>query len=462
MQKYKIAVSKDQKKYTLVLQADNENLAKERVHKEGYSILSIEEFTDNVNMWKAFVFSGTLKWEDKKWKVMWDDIFKVYTKLRKELWYRVMSLYPNDDTHTTTQEQKDKLLRSLEEEYEIFQEAEIKKIKKTDKKPKKEEWNKKLDQTNIDSFYMKKELEQNYKLIDFVLEKVKNLIDDKEINNLDIEQKEKLKTVYNSIIKIKKTTNVHKLKEIWEIALLKVWLLELHELEKHKSKDMKWMLKDTNKLLKQIGSSKQFTEKSSDYKRLLSDKLQSIADKFIKKDNIKIKKEVDKSSHEYIRTELLIRKYKEKKKNNDLNIIKNLGKILTNSEYKSDILLRRKVIKQNLLLYKIKQKGVNYSYTAVKKWYLSLLEKIETLIQLVRQYIFWIIFFYSVFILIYINIFPLIQTDLNEINFNFKGLFYFILFIFVYLTLYIRKWFISLWVNFVILFFIIIFWIINF
>jgi hypothetical protein len=61
---------------------------------------------------------------------------------------------------------------------------------------------------------MKKELEQNYKLIDFVLIKVKNLIDDKEINNLDIEQKEKLKTVYNSIIKIKKTTNVHKLKEI--------------------------------------------------------------------------------------------------------------------------------------------------------------------------------------------------------------------------------------------------------
>jgi hypothetical protein len=34
MQKYKIAVSKDQKKYTLVLQADNESLAKEKVHKE--------------------------------------------------------------------------------------------------------------------------------------------------------------------------------------------------------------------------------------------------------------------------------------------------------------------------------------------------------------------------------------------------------------------------------------------
>jgi hypothetical protein len=225
---------------------------------------------------------------------------------------------------------------------------------------------------------------------------------------------------------------------------------------------MKWMLKETNKLLKQIWSSTQFTEKSSDYKRILSDKFQQVIEKFSKKSNKKTKKEVDKSSHEYIRTELLIRKYREKYKDNTKKIFKNIWKIISDSNYRSDILLRRKVIKQNLLLYKVKQKWVNYSYTTVKKWYISLLEKIETLIQLIRQYIFWIIFFYSTFILVYINIFPLIQSDLNEINFNFKGLFYFILFIFMYLTLYIRKWFISLGVNFVILFFIIIFWIINF
>jgi hypothetical protein len=225
---------------------------------------------------------------------------------------------------------------------------------------------------------------------------------------------------------------------------------------------MKWMLKDTNKLLKQIWSSTQFTEKSSDYKKILWDKFQLFLENFSKKEKISTKEEVDKSTHEYIRTELLIRKYKEKKKQNNIIIIKKIWKIITNSEFRADLLLKRKVIKQNLLLYKVKQKWVNYSYTNIKKWYTSLLEKIETLIQLVRQYIFWIIFFYSTFILIYINIFPLIQSDLHEINFNFKGLFYFILFIFVYLTLYIRKWIISLWVNFVILFFIIIFWIINF
>jgi hypothetical protein len=34
MKKFKIAVTKDQKKYTLVFQAENEIQAKQRVHKE--------------------------------------------------------------------------------------------------------------------------------------------------------------------------------------------------------------------------------------------------------------------------------------------------------------------------------------------------------------------------------------------------------------------------------------------
>jgi len=41
MQKYKIVASKSQKKYTLVLSADSETEAKEKLHKEGYSILSV-------------------------------------------------------------------------------------------------------------------------------------------------------------------------------------------------------------------------------------------------------------------------------------------------------------------------------------------------------------------------------------------------------------------------------------
>jgi type II secretory pathway component PulF len=44
MQKYKITATKNQKKYTLVLSAESQKEAQEKVHKEGYSILKIEEY----------------------------------------------------------------------------------------------------------------------------------------------------------------------------------------------------------------------------------------------------------------------------------------------------------------------------------------------------------------------------------------------------------------------------------
>lgn len=458
MKKFKIAVSKGQKKYTLVLKAENESEAKQRVHSEWYSILTLHEIWDEMQQWHAYSFIWIKDWDEKRGKVMWNEIFKVYIKLRKDLWYEITEIY-SDDQPKPTEEEIKKQIRNLEQEYQIYLET----LKKTQKKqPKKvvEEKVDKTQETNIDSFFVKKELEQTYKLIDFVLIKLQNLIDNKEIEDLDINQKEKLKTLYNSIIKIKKSTNIAKLKEVWELALYKIGLLELKELEKNKSENMKGLLKDTNKLLKQIGSSKQFIEKEKDYKRILSEKFAEIF-KWLKTKKKKVK--IDKTSHEYIRTELLIRKYKEKLKENTIEIIKNT--FASKKNKKDDLLLRRKVIKQNLVLYKVKQKWVNYSYTAIKKWYSYILEMIDKIITVIRQYIFAIIFFYSLFIFWYIVLFPLISPNeavLAEIPFNFQWLSYFILFILLYITFYIRKGYISLWVNFVILFFIVIFGIINF
>lgn len=458
MKKFKISVTKGQKKYTLVLKAENETEAKQRVHSEGYSILNLHEIWDEVEQWHAYSFVWIKDWEEKKGKVMGNEIFKVYIKLRKDLGYKIIELY-SDEQEKPEQQELNKQVRNLEQEYQIYLET----LRKTEKKQPKKEAADKIDrtkETNIDSFFVKKELEQTYKLIDFVLIKLQNLIDNKEIKDLDITQKEKLKTLYNSIIKIKKSTNIAKLKEVWELALYKIWLLELKELEKNKSDNMKVLLKDTNKLLKQIGSSKQFIEKDKDYKRILWEKFWEIFKNF---SGWKKRKKIDKTSHEYIRTELLIRKYKEKLKQNTQEIIKNF--FVTKKNKKDDLFLRRKVIKQNLVLYKVKQKWVNYSYTAIKKWYSYILEMIDKIITVIRQYIFAIIFFYTFFILAYIVLFPLISSNpvvLSQIQFNFQWLFYFIICIFIYITLYIRKWYISLGVNFVILFFIVIFWIINF
>ena len=109
MQKYKIVASKSQKKYTLVLSADSENEAKERLHKDGYSILSIASYDEQKDLtWKKFLFQVQKNWELKDGVIVWKDIFKAYIKLRDELWYDVVSIYPEwDEAHTNAQKKQE-------------------------------------------------------------------------------------------------------------------------------------------------------------------------------------------------------------------------------------------------------------------------------------------------------------------------------------------------------------------
>ena len=66
MQKYKITASKSQKKYSFVLSAENEKLAKERIHKDGYSILTVELFDEKDIIRTTFIFEGEKTGEVKK------------------------------------------------------------------------------------------------------------------------------------------------------------------------------------------------------------------------------------------------------------------------------------------------------------------------------------------------------------------------------------------------------------
>jgi len=454
MQKYKILVSKWGKKYTLILSAINEIQARERVHKEWYSILNIESVDEWSIVGHKYFFEGEKDGSIKKGKILWDDIFKAYLKLRKDLWYNVKVLYTEKD-ETLTWEEKEKIMKELEEEYNIF----VWKTKKTKWKKLKEEIEKnREDKKQLGNFYLKKELDETYKLIDFVLEKIKPIIIGEEELDLNIEQKEKIKDIYNSIIKLKKTTNISKLKEIWELALLKIWKLELANLEKKQDKNSRELLKDTNKLLKKIGSKQQFIEKSKDIKEILSALLDD-TNKYFKvlfgrdKKNEK-KQKVDESSYSYIKNERLLKKYKEKLNLNTKDILKNTFSF----QKRKKLLLRRNVIKQNILLLLAKKKGVSFSYTFIKKWYSKFITKIVNTFQSIRQYIFYIIVLYSLVFIWYVN-----YSSFNKIyTFNYEGLFYFIIISILYFILFLSRSLLSIIINISILFFIITFWIINF
>ncbi|QFR39762.1 hypothetical protein A9Q91_06165 [Candidatus Gracilibacteria bacterium 28_42_T64] len=463
MKKFKIAVSKNQKKFTLLLSSENEKNARDRVHQEGYSILSINEVSGEHSLGHKFIFEGEKNGEIKKGKIIGDDIFKIYLKLRKDLEYRVNILYDQDEENITD-EGKEKIIKDLEAEYEIFVG-----FKKLEKKGKSVEKNikKQEKKENHENFYLKKELDDVYKLIDFVLDKLLNLIDRGEISHLDIEQKEKLKKVYNSIIKIKKSTNISKIKEVGELALLKIGILELRELEETKTLKSKKLLKQTNKLLKDIGSSKQFIEKGRDINFLVSSFFSGISHFFenLKEKEKEKKKVVDRSSHSYIKTELLLKKYKEKLKKNTKEIIKRIFMISISTKKRDDIFLKRKVIQQNISLFEAKQKGLNFSYTSIVKGYIKMIERIEKIVFAIRSYVFFILICYSIIFIIFVYTrFYLGSEDLyiNQIRFNYQGLFFFVITLFIYFSMHFKLKFLNFILNIVFFVFIIIFGLINF
>lgn len=459
MPNYKIAVSKNGKKYTIVFKSDNENTARERVHSEWYSILGLEEVLNKTDLWNFFIFEWYKDWEIKHWKIVWKDIFKVYVKLKKDLEYDITLLY-NEKDEWLSKEDKEKIIKELKEEYDLFYNKRKKDTRLTNiEKLKKNNY---IENNNnnkdLDSFYLKKELEDVNKLIDHILEKLDNLILWENKIILSNKKLEKLKFVYNEIVKLKKTTNISKLRQIWELALIKIWNIELVELEKLKNSDSRKLLKDTNILLKKIWSSDKFVEKDRDIKYqywLFIERIKSIFIELFKKEKIE---EIDKESHSYIKNLLLISKYKQRYKENTKYIVLNFYKLIFNKKLKEETFLARDVIKQNLVLLKAREKWVNYSYTLIKKGINKFFYKIIEFSKNSCNYLFWVIIGYTIIFFIYLNFSIYFRAN----DYNYDGIFYFIIIIFIYFLLSFSRSIFLLTINFVFLIFIIIFWVINF
>gem|GEM_PF-3047976 len=122
----------------------------------------------------------------------------------------------NEQDKDKKEEEKKEILKKIEEEYSLF----------TNKSNKKEQILKKVEEEKNENildqdFYLKKELYEVYKVTDFVLKKIQNLIQS-ELFEIPKEQKEKLIYIYNSLISIKNSRNINKMKEIIELALIKI------------------------------------------------------------------------------------------------------------------------------------------------------------------------------------------------------------------------------------------------
>lgn len=454
MQKYKIVASKSQKKYTIVLSADSEVEAKEKLHKEGYSILSISELDDHEVDGHKFIFQVEHDGEIKNGVIVWKDIFKVYKKLVDDLGYNVIYIYPEGDEAENSAEKKEKIMEQLK----IWYKLQEKKVKLKSDKVKGEE-----------SFYMQKQLNSTYILIDKVIKKFEKLFNERKKYEIDDTTFAKLQEVYEKLIHIKWSTNIVKLREIWELALTKIAQIELGSLEKSKNKNTRELLKSTNSLLKEIGSHKQFIEKDRDFKRMISEAVtqffSGISFKEIKKVyNVKkkTKKLLDKESYNFLKTVLLLEKYKEKLKNNSGEIKDHFILFLnpfSRSETKEKILLKRKVIKQNISILKAKKTGAISSYTGIKKWYHKLIDDFFALLEFLAKISFLCIIIFVIFFVLSIT---LHEFWIHILELHWETLLLFLLFFIGFFIFSFSKNLFLLSLNIVFFSFIFIFSVVNF
>lgn len=212
-------------------------------------------------------------------------------------------------------------------------------------------------------FYVKKQLDETHKLIESAIKKAEYIFTKKEEFKIDSETLHKLQKIYEKLIHLKGSTNLAKLKEIGEVALSKIGELELRFLEEQKDEGTRALLKETNALLKKLGSDKHYIEQDRDIKKqfkiLVNDSLEKI--KRSPKKISKIKKSKQEGiSYDDIKTEMILKKYEAKLKENTEKIKKKLPifiNFISENEEKDDLLIRRKVINQNIKLLRVKKRG---------------------------------------------------------------------------------------------------------
>lgn len=456
MKNFKVTVTKWTQKFDLIRNRESESILKEDLHKEGFSIVTITQ-TDNIEVsWARFYFEVNQDWILKQWSIISNDIFKAFLKIKDELKWDLVYIYQNKDDLL---EEKEKNMKNLNEQYKVYLEFHKKEL--LEKEVKEEKKQKIVKEEKTDSFWLKKELEKVYILIDKVLEKLKYFIQLDNEKVLSFSRKEKIKDIYNNIIRLKSSTNVSKLYQIAEIALAKIWEIELEFVEKQKNDEYRNLLNSTNKLLKEAWSKTQFIEKEKDIVYILSQFFNEFKEKIKKEKKEKIV--VDTKSSLYLKNKVLYEKYENKYKLLQKEYYKNIFKFIIpnkkNNLYTENFDIKKQVIKNNLFILKNRLTWSNFSYVKLIKWYKYTSDLVLKLVLFLQKYFIYSFLVYTLFLSIFLLLNNLFWININV---NIWFLLWIVIFNMWLFLIYLSRWIISLIVNFLIISLIFWIFIINF
>lgn len=431
---FQAVCSKWNKKLTISISAPDINSARNILHSQGYSIIEIHEFidTDVLKEWNFFYFDAVINWVLQSWKIQSDDIFKAYRKLVEDLWYNVRYIYT---APWVSEEQKRLLTAKVKDGYNMY-------LQSIGEKEKEEDKLMNVEERELQDFspQLLKEIEKYNKTIDETIEKIQNLII-KHHEVISVEQKSLLERLEMELAQLKGTRNIAKIQSTLENSLKQVWSVELELLKKWMIQEKQKFLSDTNSLLKEIWSwtriqTEQEKKESIEYK--LGSVFQKISSSFSlwRKAQKSANEKIDTHSFIYFKNKRELDIYKKSLKKNNKALIKAF--FTFQREKVKRLLLKRKLLVQNIQIIDNRIKNTNISYTKIVHWLDYYAELFFGMIRSLSNVLVLSLFFYMVayILLRTLDTFGILSAQLKG-----KTIFFITLFsLFTTFLLFIRWW----------------------
>lgn len=180
----------------------------------------------------------------------------------------------------------------------------------------------------------------------------------------------RLKELISSLKQLKNIQNLNKLKMVGEAALEKIGQLEIELIEKGYIKEKKEALKDTNALLKDVGSSKRVILPEDDFvvqaKAFWQGFRENYLSPVVKVAAVKgSATEISSNEFLYFKNVRELKAYEAKRAEISKEILR--GFFSLKGEKKDRLILKRKLIEQNIELLSSRIKNRSVSYVKIKR-----------------------------------------------------------------------------------------------
>lgn len=345
--------------------------AKSELHNQGYAIIEIHESaeaSDAQSSLSTFYFDILVDGKVKSGQIKSADSFRAYIKLVDDLHYQVLSIY---ESPASGEDERKFFTNRIREMYAVYKGSGAKKGPAKDAPsgaPKPTE----ADATPAEpTSVLARQVAKYHSLIERTVVKVEFLLANFP-TQLGEDRVFRLKELVTALKQLKNTTNADKLKIVGETALDSIGKLEIELIEKGFVKDKKAVLGQTNELLRGMGSSKRVVLPEDDFvvqakvfwKGFQENYLAPAVEK-VSKGSSASNADLSTSEFVYFKNVRELKAYEAKRSEINRELFR--GTFRLRGEKKDRLLLKRKLIEQNIELLSSRIKNRSVSYVKIKR-----------------------------------------------------------------------------------------------